>query len=484
MKKKRGRFIMKKSNYYSSVKLGARDTILWIAMLAAVIVVFALSMMNYQSAKKSTEESFETSLKDRTEQCASEIEHIFQRKFDILAYVANQPEINSMDPEQQKKYLADNADILGFESVFIVNSDGTGYYFDEDTVRDQSNEQFFKDIMENDQYITAPFYREVQQQSISTVCEAIYNGEQKVGAICGVIDLGDLYESVQDIESDYDVTVLGSNGLFVASNDMDLVAQQKTYKTYYKDSKEMLDFLAKGIATEETTVGESEIGGTAVYVSTADVDYCHWKVCMISSKKSVMEDIQSIMNTQFMSIGLMVFVLICIFVTYRHLLLNERAAYIDEKSGVGNRAKCNVEMSKIDNNQGVTTMLANFSIYRYNEIKRELGTMESERILKEAGSILDKSFGSYGFVGRLTGDNFIAIFNGNVDDIYKTAVNKMNELIKNFNSEKKNASYELEFVYGTGIRYASAGDSTGKTSDEMLSEAVSNMEKMISIKES
>lgn len=471
------RLITKKNNYYSSIKLSFRDTVLWVAMLAAVVVVFALSMMNYQGAKKSTEDSFETSLKDRTEQCASEIQHIFQRKFDILTYVASQPEIKGMDPEQQKQYLADNAEVLGFESIFIMDSNGTGYYFDEDKVRDQSNEQFFNDIMENDQYITAPFYREVQKQSISTVCEAIYNGDQKVGAICGVIDLGALYDSVQDIRGDYNVTVLGSNGLFVASNDMDLVAQQKTYKTYYKNSKKMLNFLDKGLETEDTTVGESEIGGTAVYVSTADVDYCHWKVCMIASKKKVMEDIQSIMNTQFMSIGLMVFVLICIFVTYRHLLVRERVTYVDAKSGVGNRAKCNMEIGKIDDEQGVTTMLVDFSVYKYDQLKESLGAMGSETILKDVGNILDKSFGNYGFVGRVTGDNFIAIFNGQVDDIYKAAVNEMNDQLSKFNA-RENATYQLALVYGNGIRYASAGESIGKTSDEMMKEAVDNKEVM------
>lgn len=467
----------KKESYSSNIRLSAGDTIIWGAMLVAIIVIFVISMINYSSAKSSTEKNFTTTLADRAEQCAGEIQHIFDKKFDMLSYLTTLPEINEMDPERQKAYLLANKESMGFESMFVMDSNGNGYYFEEDTVRDQSEEQFFKDIMENDQYITAPFYREVQKQSITTVCQAIYKDGVKVGILCGVIDIADLYGAVESMQGDYDVMVLASNGLYVASNDMNLVSQQKTYKVVYKNEPEMLEFLKKGLATSDTTVGEAMTNSGEAYVATTDVNYSHWKVCLIASKESAMENLQSVMNTQFMSIILLFFIVICIAFTYNNMLSRERAAFVDVKSGIGNRAKCSVEIGKIDENTNERYMLVNFNIFNYDNMKELLGLTAAERTLTTVGTALNKSFGNYGFVGRITGDNFIAIISGDVENIYNTAINELISLINEANT-KENHKYEIILAYGYSIRNKCAGEGTGKHSSTVIDEAAEMMNQM------
>ena len=467
---------MKKNNFYLRVQMSVRNSLLWVLMLVAIVWVFSISMNNYNNAKNSTEENAKMTMKNRTEQCAEEINHIFNKKIETLEFLASLPEINQMDPEQQKTYILDKTERLGFESLFIVDSSGNGYYFDEGKVRDQSKERFFEDIMASDLYITAPFYRSNEKQSITTICKPIYNGDTKVGVICGVVDLSDLYKAVEDVEGTYEVMVLDSAGTYVASSDMMLVNQQKKYFNEYKDEKKMLDFLKKGIESEETTVGETSVKGEKLFAATADVDYCHWKVCMTVSFDEVMGDIQNIMKTQLISIGLMLFILICIAIMYKNMLARERDAFIDPVSGTGNRSSCSFALQNIDENRGEAAMLVSLSIDDFTNINENYGISEGDRVVKTFGNILDKSFGKYGFVGRISEEGFIAILTGSVETSYYAAISEMNDMIDKFNSHE--SKLKLSIIHGNAVRYASAGEGTGKSSSELLEEAGQSMNVM------
>lgn len=467
---------MKKNNFYLRVKTSVRSSLLWVLMVVAIIWVFSISMNNYTNAKDSTEENAKMTMKNRAEQCAEVVNHIFNKKIETLQFLTTLPEINQMDQEKQKEYILDKTERLGFESIFIVDSAGNGYYFDEGKVRDQSKERFFEDIMASDLYITSPFYRANEKKSITTICVPIYNGETKVGVICGVVDLSDLYMAVQDIEGKYDVMVLDTTGTYVASSDMMLVNQQKKYFNVYKDEKKMLNFIKKAIESEETTVGETSVKGEKLFAATADIDYCHWKVCMTVSSEEVMGDIQNIMKTQLISIGLMLFILICIAIMYKNMLAREKDAFIDPLSGTANRASCSFALQNMDENKGESAMLVTLSIDDFMNINETHGMSEGDKAIKAFGNILEKSFGKYGFVGRISEEGFISILTGGVEQSYYAALSEMNDMIDKFNSHEN--AFKLSVIHGNAVRYPSAGEGTGKTSSELLEEAGQSMNVM------
>ena len=62
-----------------------------------------------------------------------------------------------MDELKQLRMIKQKSYRFGFYHIFVMNKDGVGFYIDENVHRDQKEEDFFQDVMNNDVFITAPF---------------------------------------------------------------------------------------------------------------------------------------------------------------------------------------------------------------------------------------------------------------------------------------------------------------------------------------
>ena len=147
----------KNKDYRSTVKFGVKEKGIIVGLVMSIVILFVISTASYYKTYNAVKYRAKSSLTDQTEKCASDVERIFELKFTMLKYLVKLPEINGMDMQTQKDYLADKVKDLGFESMFVMYADGKGYYINEDKVRDQKDEPFFKSVMENDSFITAPF---------------------------------------------------------------------------------------------------------------------------------------------------------------------------------------------------------------------------------------------------------------------------------------------------------------------------------------
>lgn len=215
--------MIKNSNIKTS---SVGNKILIIFTLLIFLVTVFLSTFSFLKSRSALLETTKGNLSSRIVEGSKLVSNIFDTKFQELEYISNLDEIQSMNWEIQYPELVKQAEIWGFKHIFIMDINGTSYYAENNTIKDQSQEDFFKKITGNKKVVTEPFVDNNNQLSIVTLTAPIINASGSViGNICGVVDLYNINSIIQDInvgKAGY-AFILNENGNFVAHKDMSLV---------------------------------------------------------------------------------------------------------------------------------------------------------------------------------------------------------------------------------------------------------------------
>ena len=202
------------------------NKILSIFTLLILLVTVFLSTFSFLKSRSALLETTKGNLSSRIVEGSKLVSNIFDTKFQELEYISNLDEIQSMNWEIQYPELVKQAKIWGFKHLFIMDTNGIAYYAENNTIKDQSQEDFFKNITGNKKVVTEPFVDNNNQLSIVTLTAPIINASGSViGNICGVVDLYNINSIIQDInvgKAGY-AFILNENGNFVAHKDMSLV---------------------------------------------------------------------------------------------------------------------------------------------------------------------------------------------------------------------------------------------------------------------
>ena len=444
---------MKKLKVFNNAKVSISDVVLMVVLIASAVVMFVMSMSNYSDTYDTTVAYTKDSLSERTTQCANEIQAQFNEKFAVLDYIATLPEINEMKWANQYKYIKGKESTLGFEHLFIMDTQGHGYYVRENTIKDQSSEQFFTDVMENDKFITEPFMDYNNNKSITTLCVSIYKDGKKVGVLCGAMDLQKVYDSVANMKiGDGLAAVVNGAGEYVASSDMTQVHRKLNILDVYKDTgKNEISFIKNNLSSDGNVTGEIKIANKSYYVGMTDIENCSWRLILTIAKDETGSNMSSILYTQIASI---VILLVIIAVTIRFImkLINkERLAFVDSVTGISNRARCSIILDKLETYRKESVMVVSFDLNDFKLINDEFGHKQGDEALKTFAKVLNKTFGKTGFIGRMGGDEFIAILLNTSQEEYEKLIADMKAQINSANSDR-NQKYLISPSYGNAIR--------------------------------
>ena len=157
------------------------------------------------------------------------------------------------------------------------------------------------------------------------------------------------------------------------------------------------------------------------------------------------------------SLAIIIFVVILIYIFFLDIterLMHERerevlihSAYHDELTEIYNRRYCSEYMEKVQEKDLIATAVLCFDVNNLKKVNDTQGHAMGDLLITDSANLINQSFSEYGVVGRMGGDEFIAILS--LDD-----ENKLTDLLNEFrnNIHKHNKStnnFPVSIAVGT-----------------------------------
>ncbi|MFG6392956.1 MAG: GGDEF domain-containing protein [Lachnospiraceae bacterium] len=187
------------------------------------------------------------------------------------------------------------------------------------------------------------------------------------------------------------------------------------------------------------------------------------------------------------SIGVTVFVFILIIAFYiditkkalqeteRNLLLKN--AYTDDLTQLNNRRYCKEYMHKINKDKLPGYTVFCFDLNNLKIMNDTYGHARGDTLIKSAASVILQTFGSYGAVARMGGDEFAAVLEISDEEKIQTLLTKLNENIDKKNKEIPGLGMSMAYGYACGKNNGNDIEKLYQAADNRMYEHKEQMKK-------
>ena len=430
---------------FSTLKL--HDKIIFSATVILIIISLILTVLSINNIRKRKIEEVEQYLATLTMYSKESVDGFLQEKIDLLKFIASFSEIYNMNWEEQYKFLKEKTVYSKFEHIFIVDNEGYGYYVESNEIKDQSHEEFFQNIKDREEYITEPFLQEHLNRSIIIISVAIYNNDNRVGTLCGVIDLKEIYNMIENtkVKKSGFGFIINNNGNYIVSNDMNLVHNKINIFELENYDATLLD------NDKKNDSGLVVIDEKKYYSNYSSLNHVPWKIVFVVPVREVLGVIRNMKYLQCFSTILFVTLLGFIVRVIAKFIKNDKLVYIDSLTQISNKNKCNYILTKFDNNYKENLAIISIDLNDFKIVNDTMGHTVGDELLCDFAKILKLTFEKDGFIGRMGGDEFIVILRGYDENSVKNFIRKLNDNILSFNTRKNN-KYKISASCGYAIR--------------------------------
>lgn len=441
---------MKKKKHLQLEKLNKWDYLLLVGISFIIMWVLGTLYMYTDSAKKNEVELVYEVMEQTAENQKNQFEKFIDDKVQLLQALVTYPEIYEMDTARQKEFIKDRARDLGFNHMFVVDKNGWGYYFEEDVIRDQRNDVFFQDIMGSDVFITQPFYTGTEVVVV-TACVSIYdeNGD-KAGVLCGAINL----ESVQQMISKNEMILEGLS--YILDEEGKYVTSQNHQDVYYMTSiydneNAELSLIKESFQDKVDKTGTIVLNGITYQSHVTYLEDYKWVILQIIPEGKITERFVFLNRIQY-ALSFAVVALIGCLVRIIYLWRqSDKKIYTDPLTGCNSRAACIDLMDSLEHKKKEQIMIVYMDLNRFKWVNDTYGHEKGDYLLKLFADILQKTLGINGFVGRMGGDEFIAILLDTTEEELKKMWEQVESLLVSY-SKKLDFPYQMSSSYGYAVR--------------------------------
>lgn len=268
-----------------------------IILITSISSIFSLRL-SVDTLKNTEKNNLSARILDASKLLSNE----FDKRFEQLEYIAQLDTITSMDWEKQYPELLNQAKQWDFEHLFIMNNEGISYYAEDNTIRDQSKEEFYQDVTGDKTYITEPYVDIEREFSIVTLSLPIKKNGKVMGNLCGVVNLNNINEIIQNItvgQTGY-AFLLNKNGNFVAHKNMDYVYQQVNLLELDESNKELVNMksLIEDVINQKTDIKSINIGNQTYMIVGSPVEGTNWNLFLTISEKEFLSGVNGLTMTQ------------------------------------------------------------------------------------------------------------------------------------------------------------------------------------------
>ena len=319
----------------------------WFTILI-VLITFISSIISFTNSKRNITEITKDNLSDRVEDATILLNNEINTKFYELEYISSLDSIKSMDWNIQYPELLKQADIWGFKHLFIMTNEGISYYAEDNTIRDQSKEDFFKDVTGDKRVVTEPWVDVEKNISITTLTIPIKTEGAIIGTLCGVIDLDKINTIIQNINIGNSgfASIINKYGNFVAHKDMNLVYNVEVISEENENFSGLMP-IVNSISSKKSGIDTFEILNSKYLTAYTPLSSTPWTIALSISEDEIFNGVKQTAILQiFLAISsIIVGILLCLFIrkwisrevlkvkNYSRELSNCNLTYHDEVKG-------------------------------------------------------------------------------------------------------------------------------------------------------
>ncbi|MBP3610409.1 MAG: GGDEF domain-containing protein [Lachnospiraceae bacterium] len=426
------------------------DRVLLAGMTLLVIITMVLFYL-YTGRTEENQIDFVRLVMEKTSLSQKErFETFVDDKVALLQALAAYPEIYEMNPEVQAEFVCGRSEKLGFHHIFVMNRDGNGFYFDEGVIKNQRNESFYTDVMDNEVYITEPFYKE-EGLTIMTVCVSVYDREnQKNGVLCGAVDLSTVQEMIAGDEMllSGDCFILDRSGAYVTEPDSGNI---RTEKTLYDLKKSEVSLIQQAFLWEDDRSGtivleDREYLARACYLP----DYT-WTIVQCIPMDKIVQQFESLEVLQTVLFAAIVALIACIARLIYCWNKSDKETYADALTKCSNRAACMKMISYLEKKTSEDIMIIYMDLNKFKYVNDTFGHDKGDELLKIFSRVLEEILGKRGFVCRMGGDEFVsiqlALSEAELSVLWQAVEERLLE-----ESRKLDFAYTISSSYGFAVR--------------------------------
>lgn len=415
------------------------------------IQMLIFTLISFYNSTKTEIKLKENNLKQYTNEYKNSLDEYFEYNFEILEYLSKNPKIYNMNWEEQYDFLRKQEESLKFEHFIVVDLEGNGYYENRNEIKDQSTEEFFKDVINNERFITEPFMEIYEKRSIVTLSVSIYKNYEKVGALCGVIDLSKIYKKFENKKIGYEgySFLINNEGTYIAHRNNNFVFNRYNFFDKLDLEENSVKEIKEKINDNNEGVVQIVLDDREYYASFTTLDANEWKLLIVVPKIEFLYGIKYITKYQILTF---IFGILFIFLAKRSFdeyIKNRKLVYIDSLTSINNRASIDNMLKSLEEKYSVKITIICFDLNDFKYINDTYGHHIGDELLKIYANILNKVLGNIGFVGRMGGDEFIAILMDINNSQLQEKFDEINDIIEQYNSK---TIYHIKIYYGYATR--------------------------------
>lgn len=397
-----------------------------------------------------------------------QFEQYVDNKISLLQGLVTFPEIYEMDTQKQGEFIKNRSKALGFHHLFIMKADGMAYYIEENLCRNQKDEPFFYDVMENDVYNTEPFYG--ADATTMTISVSIFDkSREKVGALCGAIELKEIQEMFREnrMFMNGDSYLINRMGYYVSADDMNKVYNKITI---YGESYTEVSLIKKAFEERTDQTGTIIHNGIEYQANVTYLKDFDWAIVQCVETEEIFKDLTYIDIWQYVSLTIVVIIILCVvrIIIYWHR--SNRKINTDTLTGCSSRAAMQNLIEHLSSMKQYDISVIYLDLNRFKQINDTYGHDYGDKILCIFSDVLVETFGKDGYIGRIGGDEFMVVLLNTTQEEITGLCEKADERLK-----EKGRELEIDFPISTSYGFATRRRGSNEALNDIVNKADERM---------
>ena len=459
----------KREKYQTVLNVKMNDGKILLFLMALFIILTTTVILGTREYKEKHVNFIYDSMNTFAKNNKIQFEQFIDNKVEVLEGLTQYPEIYEMDAKIQREFIKGYSKKFGFSHIFIVDIQGNGYYFDDNRYINQSDEQFYQDIIDNDIFVTQPFFTE--NGIITTVSVSIYYNDKKKGMLCGAVRLDELASMFAEyiIPMDGKLFLVNREGTYIVANDFDKV---NNMMSIYEEKNADVSLIEQAFLDKSDKFGILKFDGTEYVTNVTYLEDFDWVIGQCINSEYVYKEMKLLDLWRISSFIIIVLIMCCVIKIVLSWYQSMNKINTDALTKCNSRTFIQKLIEDLESDYKENIAIVYFDLNKFKQVNDVYGHDEGDRILIIFSNILVSEFKGVAQIGRMGGDEFIAVA-ANAD------IQKIDAIANgvNIKLQEKRAELSLPYEISTSFGYAVREKGSKMLLEDVMKEADKNMYK-------